>query len=84
MVINRKANLVWLCLLMLVLILSGWVLQARFDGAATIHYRFEAPNGSDHNLTLVIPLKDYREYKERPRPVYENGLNKNETGPTSP
>ena len=63
---------------MLVLILSGWVLQDRFDGAATIHYRFEAPNGSDHNLTLVIPLKDYREYKERPRPSYKDGLARHE------
>ena len=72
--VTKKANLARLCLLMLVIILSGWALQARFDSTATIHYRFEAPNQREHNLTLAIPLKDYREYKERPRPFYEAGL----------
>ena len=76
--ITGKANLAWLCLLVLVLILSGWALQARFDGNSTIHYQFGAPNQSEHNLTLVIPLNGYREYKERPRPSYEAELTRHE------
>ena len=75
---TRKANLVWLLLLVLVLILSGWALSARFNSTATIHYQFEAPNQSEHNLTLAIPLNDYRGYKERPRPSYEAVLTRHE------
>jgi hypothetical protein len=77
-VITRKANLVWLCLLVLVLILSGWALSTRFNSTATIRYQFEAPNQSEHNLTLVIPLNDYRGYKERSRPSYEAELTRHE------
>lgn len=75
---TKKAYFVLLCLLMLVVILSGWALSARFDSTATIHYRFEAPKQSEHNLTLTIPLRDYREYKERPRPSYEAELTRHE------
>lgn len=71
----KRASLVLLCL---VLVLLAWTLSARFDSTATIHYRFETGSHSEHNLTLAIPLAEYREYKERPRPVYEDGLNKNE------
>ena len=76
--VTRKAYLVLLCLLLLVLILSGWALSARFDSTVTIHYQFEAPNQREHNLTLAIPLNDYREYKERPRPSYEAELTRHE------
>jgi hypothetical protein len=74
----KKVHLAWISPLILVVIFLGWALFSRFDGLAAIHYRFEAPKHSEHHLTLTIPVKDYREYKERPRPSYENGLSKNE------
>jgi len=74
----KRANLALLSLSVLLVILLGWALSARFGGTAVIHYRFEVPKHSEHNLTLAIPLEEYRDYKERPRPSYENGLSKNE------
>lgn len=71
----KRASLFFLCL---VVVLLAWTLSVRFDSTATVHYRFETDSHSEYNLTLAIPLAEYREYKERPRPVYEDGLNKDE------
>jgi hypothetical protein len=45
----------------------GWALLARFDATATVDYRFEYKR-VEHNLTLAIPLAEYRAYKEKLRP----------------
>ena len=75
--VTRKAYLVLLGLLMLVLILSGWALSAQMQvrklekSAVALHYQFEY-KGDEHNLTLSIPVRDYLDYKERPRPSWLN------------
>ena len=76
--VTKRAYSVVLCLLVLALVLSGWGLSVRFDATATIHYPFGTSTQEEHNLTLTIPLRDYREYKERPRPSYRNDLSRNE------
>jgi len=75
--VTKRAYSVVLCLLVLALVLSGWGLSARFDATATIHYPFGTPTEGERNLTLTIPLRDYRDYKERPRPSYRNDLSQN-------
>jgi len=74
----KRATFALLTLSILLLIPLGWALSARFNGTATIHYQFEAPKHTEHELTLTIPLEEYRDYKKRPRPSYEDGLSKNE------
>ncbi len=71
----RKVYLVLLCL---VLVLPALALSYRFNGTATIHYKLETGKRSEYDLTLAIPVTEYRSYRERPRPVYEDGLTRNE------
>jgi len=77
-VVTKKVYLALLSLVVLVLASLGWGLSARFATSATIHYPFEIASQDKHNLTLTIPLRDYRDYKERPRPTYGNNLTRNE------
>jgi len=76
-VVTRKAYLALLCLLLLVLVLSGWALSAQMQvrklekATVNLHYEFEYKH-DEHNLTLTIPVRDYLYYKERPRPSWLN------------
>jgi len=76
-VVTKKAYLVLLGLLVLVLILSGWALSAQMQvrklekATVNLHYEFEYKY-DEHNLTLTIPVRDYLYYKERPRPSWLN------------
>jgi len=63
----KKAYLALLCL---VLILPGCAISTQPDTTETISYHFKVPNQSECNLTLAIPLRDYNNYKEKPRPSW--------------
>ena len=67
--ITRKAHIVWLCLFIPTIVLSGWALLSLFNTTARITYQFEY-KGYERQFTLTIPLEDYRNYKEKPRPDY--------------
>ena len=73
--VTKRAYLVLLGLLVLVLILSGWALSAQMQvrklekATVNLHYEFEYKR-DEHNLTLTIPVRDYLYYKERPRPSW--------------
>ena len=75
--VTKKAYLALLCLLILVLILSGWAISAQMQirklekTSVILHNQFQY-KGEEHNLTLVIPLKDYLYYREKPRPSWLN------------
>ena len=75
--VTKKAYLVLSCLLLLVLILSGWAISAQMQirklekTSVTLHNQFQYKD-KEHNLTLVIPLPDYLYYREKPRPSWLN------------
>ncbi len=69
---KRKSYIILFGLLVPVLVLCGWGLNARFNGAETVHYRFEASGHNEHNLTIAIPFEDYREYRAIPRPSWDD------------
>jgi hypothetical protein len=51
----------------MVMVLLGWALWARFASTATIGYQFEYKN-TEHTVILTIPLSEYRVYRLKPRP----------------
>ncbi len=63
---------------LVVAILLGWGLSARFSSVTTLRYSFETENPSVLSLSLTLPLPDYRDYREKPRPVYDGNLTWNE------
>ena len=69
---KKKSYIILFGLLVPVLALCGWGLNARFNGAETVYYRFEASGHNEHNLTIAIPLEDYREYRAIPRPSWDD------------
>jgi len=75
--VTKKAYLVLSCLLILVLILSGWAISAQMQirklekTSVTLHNQFQHKS-KEHNLTLAIPLQDYLYYREKPRPSWLN------------
>lgn len=56
----------------------GWGLSARFSAVTTLRYSFDAGITSAPSFSLTLPLPDYRDYQERPRPVYDGNLSWNE------
>jgi len=76
----KKSSLALLCLLLLVVVMPGLALSARFDSTVTVNYQFEFRK-VPHNLTLAIPLKDYHDYKEKPRPAGFAGYSEMVTNP---
>ncbi len=74
----RKRYFLLLMVLLTGLASMGWGLSARFSSVATIRYSFEAGSPGEPDLTLAVPLPDYRHYRERPRPSYGNNLTWNE------
>jgi len=69
---KKKSYIILFGLLVPVLALFGWGLNARFNGTETVHYRFEASGRGEHNLTIAIPFEDYREYRAIPRPSWDD------------
>jgi hypothetical protein len=69
---KKKSYLILFGLLMPVLALFGWGLNARFHGSETVHYKFEMGKRSEHNLIVSIPFQDYREYRAIPRPSWDD------------
>ena len=78
---ERKSYLILFGLLVLVLALFGWALSAQMqvrkmgNTVLAVHQQFKY-KGSEHNLSLSIPLTKYLYYKEKARPSWLNYNNR--------